>query len=333
MRVLVTGGCGFIGSAVVRLAVERGDQVLNLDRRRKITPAPALAAVVGKPGYARLEADISDRALMRAVFHEFKPDAVIHLSASPNEEPGRLIDAEIGGAFAIMEAARSYLDQLDAEARKRFRIVQPLRASPDAPSAPTPLEAARSAAASLADHWSRAHGLPLVSCTAGEVFGPWQADSAFLPSLISSLLAGRSIVLQSGGETIRDWLPVSDFASGLLCAAQSALPRSHIDFSVAAVRRDIDIADAICVMLDTRAPLPNDAFWSGLVDVTGDAPEEGHEPMLDANEAERELGWRPRGFHAGLDRTLTWALSRYTRTAAVQPQPAPSPELRAVAAE
>jgi dTDP-glucose 4,6-dehydratase len=332
MRVLVTGGCGFIGSAVVRHAVERGDHVLNIDRRRKITPAPALASAAGKPGYARLEADISDRALMRAVFREFGPEAVIHLSASIDAEPGRLIDTEIGGAFAVMEAARAHFEQLEGDARDRFRIVQALRAAPDTPSAPTPLEAARSAAASLADHWSRAHGLPLVNCTAGEVFGPWQADGAFLPNLVSSLLGGRSIVLQSAGETLRDWLPVNDFASGLLCAAQTAPPQSHIDFSVGACRRDIDIADAVCVMLDSRAPLPDDAFWAGLVDVTGEPPEAGHESMLDPNEAERELGWRPRGFHSGLDRMLVWALSRYARTTAA-PQPQPQPQIRAVAAE
>jgi dTDP-glucose 4,6-dehydratase len=332
MRVLVTGGCGFIGSAVVRLAVDRGDQVLNLDRKRKMTPAPALASVAGRPGYARLEADISDRTLMRAVFREFRPDAVIHLSASPDEEPGRLIDTEIGGAFAVMEAARHHFEQLEGEGRERFRIVQATRAEPDTPGAPTPVEAARSSAASLADHWSRAHGLPLVTCTAGEVFGPWQSDGAFLPNLISSLLAGRSVILPSAGEIVRDWLAVGDFASGLLCAAQSAPPQSHFDFSVGAVRRDIDIADAICVMLDTRAPLPNDAFWAGLVDVTGDAPDALHGPMLDAIEAERDLGWQPRGFHAGLDRTLAWALSRYAR---VQPSshPLPEPQLRAVAAE
>jgi len=332
MRVLVTGGCGFIGSAVVRLAVERGDQVLNLDRRRKMTPAPALQAVTGKPGYARLEADVSDRSLMRAVFREFKPDAVIHLSASPDEEPGRLIDSEIGGAFAVMEACRSHLEQLTDEARERFRIVQTIRAEPETPGAPTPREAARSAAASLADHWSRAHGLPLVTCVAGEVFGPWQHDSAFLPSLISSLLGGRSIVLPSAGEIVRDWLPLNDFASGLICAAQAGPPQSQFDLSVGAVRRDIDIADAICVMLDTRAPLPNDAFWSGLVDVSGDALGDMHGPLLDPNEAERELDWQPRGFHAGLDRVLVWALSRYARSA-VQPQPQPQPQMRAVAAE
>src|SRR5688572_15418542 len=102
MRVLVTGGCGFIGSAVVRLAVERGDQVLNLDRRRKSTPAPALAPVAGKPGYARLEADIADRSLARAILREYKPDAIIHLAASEEADPNRLFDSEVGGAFSIL---------------------------------------------------------------------------------------------------------------------------------------------------------------------------------------------------------------------------------------
>ena len=325
MRVLVTGGCGFIGSAVVRLAVDRGDQVLNLDRRRKITPAPALQPVAGRPGYARLETDISDRALMRAIFREFKPDAVIHLAACPDEDPSRLFESDIGGAFAILEACRAHFEQLTGEARQRFRIVQALRADSD--TSLTPAEAARATGAAFAEHWSRAHALPLVTCLAGNVFGPWQADTAFLPSLISSLLAGRSVLLENAGETVRDWLPVRDFAAGLIRAAEVASPLTRFDFSVGAERRDIDLADTICVMLDTRLPAPDGAFWSGLVNIAGDTiPSTG--PMLDISEAERDLGWKPQGFHTGLDRLLTWAMSRYAQ-GQVQARSQP----RAVAAE
>ena len=105
MRVLVTGGCGFVGSAVVRLAVERGDHVLNLDRRKKSVAIPSLGPVAQREGYARLEADVTDRAMIKAILREFSPDAVIHLAACGDDDPNALVDAEIGGAFAVIEAA------------------------------------------------------------------------------------------------------------------------------------------------------------------------------------------------------------------------------------
>src|SRR5688572_5991514 len=138
MRVLVTGGCGFVGSAVVRLAVERGDQVLNLDRRRKSTPVPALAGVAGKPGYARLEADIADRSMLHALVHEYKPDAIIHLAANPEGDTTSLFDSEIAGAFSVLEAARAYHAQLKGTGRDNFRLVHALSADTDAINTPAP---------------------------------------------------------------------------------------------------------------------------------------------------------------------------------------------------
>lgn len=324
MRVLVTGGCGFVGSAVVRLAVERGDQVLNLDRRRKSAPSPALASVAGKPGYARLEADITDRSTLRAFVHEYKPDAIIHLAANPDGDTDTLFDSEIAGAFSVLEAARAYHGQLKGPARDSFRLIHAIAAETDAINtpAPTPLQAARATSAALADNWSRAHGLPLVGCVAAEVFGPWQPDNAFLSELISSLVNGRVFTVQNGGATIRDWLPVRDFAAGILAAAEKAQPHSRIDFSAGAERRELDVAEAVCILLDNRYPLRGNASWAGYIQVSGDMAAALTGPMLDEKEAERELGWHSQGFHTGLDRVLNWALSRYA------PQKA-----RAVAAE
>jgi dTDP-glucose 4,6-dehydratase len=311
MRVLVTGGCGFIGSAVVRLAMERGDQVLNVDRRRKANPVPALGSIAGRPGYARLEADISDRSLMRAIFREFKPGAVIHLaSAGEDLDEGRLFDSEVVGAFSILEASRLHMAQLDPDARQRFRIVHALPADTNS-AATTPVEAARTAAAALFENWSHVHGLPLVTCVAGDVFGPWQSDNSLLFRLIASVLSGRRFTFDMGGETVRDWLPLHDFAAGLLRAADVAAPLSRFEFSAGAERRDVDFAEAVCALLDARSPMPGGASWSSMVATEGNGARASAGPMLDPGEAEDTLGWRSKGFHTGLDRALSWALTRH----------------------
>lgn len=308
MRVLVTGGCGFVGSAVVRLAVERGDHVLNVDLRRRSNPTPALNPIAAREGYARLEANVADQTLLRAVIREFSPDAIIHLAASPETQTDALMECETGMATAILDASRSYMDTLSAERRGRFRVVHLERAEPDTPSRPTRIEAARAVAATLMDRWSQACGIPLVTCVAGEAFGPWQAQTSFMARLVGGILNDQPVTLTNAGENVRDWLPIRDLAEGLLLAAQSAPALSRVDLSVGAERRDIDMAESVCALLDERIPRAGSP-WINTITCTGDAAGAAIGPMLDPIEAERDLAWRPQGFYAGLDRLVTWALA------------------------
>lgn len=315
MRVLVTGGCGFVGSAVVRMAVERGDHVLNLDRRKKNAAVPALGPIVQREGYARLEADITDRALVRAVLREFSPDAVIHLAAVTDDDPNALVDGEIGGAYAVLEACRQYHERLRGETQARFRIAHLEQAESDIPGNMTRAQAARASAAVLMDRWARANELPLVTCVAGEAFGPWQSNASFLATMIASLLYSQPVQLNDAGENMRDWIPIRDLAAGLLRAVEAAPPQSRYDLSVGAERRDIDVAESVCALMDERSPLPGRS-WSSLLVPVGERTTALRGPMLDSNEAERELGWRPQGFHAGLDRLLSWSLASFAASQA-----------------
>lgn len=311
MRVLVTGGCGFVGSAVVRLAVERGDNVLNVDRRRKSNPVPALGPVSSREGYARLEADVCDRSLMRALVREFAPDAVIHLAAPESDDPAALIDGEIGGAFSMLEAARGYFEMAPAPARERFRMIHVEHAESDMPERIDRAQAAKGTASTLLERWSRATGVPMVTCVAGDAFGPWQSRGALLPQLLASLMHGQPFALSDGGAAVRDWIPVRDLAAGILNAAEKPGVTGRIDFSVGAERRDIDIAESICSLLDARLPRAAGSPRSSLVVTKGDAKDAPSGPMLDSAEAERLLGWDPQGFHAGIDRLLSWTVASY----------------------
>ena len=308
MRVLVTGGCGFVGSSVVRLAVERGDHVLNIDQRRRSNPTPALSPIAAREGYARLETDIADQPMMRAVMRDFAPDAVIHLAASLESQPEKLVESEMAIANSILEASRFYLATLSGERRDRFRLVHAERAESDIPGVPTQGQAARAAGATLMGLWSRACGIPLVTCVAGEAFGPWQSPTSFMARLVTAVLHEQRFVIPNAGEDVRDWLPIRDFATGLLQAVEEAPAMTRIDLSVGAERRDIDVAESVCALLDERAPRIGGP-WMDLVSHEGDAASATLGPMLDAAEAERDIGWRPQGFHAGLDRLLTWALA------------------------
>ncbi len=313
MRVVVTGGCGFIGASVVRALVDRGDLVLNIDRRRKSSPVQALQPIASSELHVRLEANIADRSLIRGVIREFKPDSVIHLAAGSGVESDQLYDSDVAGAFAVLEACRDLIPRMESDkARADFRIVcaSPASSGTEETPPPGPAQASRLTGAALVRNWAQGFDLPLVECVADEVFGPWQAEEALVPRLSAAILSGEPFTLAHAGETVHDFLPVRDFAAGLVRACSSPKRQARYEFTVGAERREIDIVEAMCALLDQRAARPDGMSWSQGVQLEGRPPRGSLGPLLDPTGAERVLGWGGSGFHEGLNRTLAWALMR-----------------------
>lgn len=325
MRCLVTGGCGFLGSAVVRALLERGDRVLNIDTHSRIAPVPSLGNVAGRSGYARLEADVSDRSLMRAVIAEFKPHCVIHLTAPGANDDALTPEADIEKALSVVEACKFHLSRVSENEQSAFRLVHALHARHaghgEDPPMLSPRDATSAAAGRLIETWSRACGVPTTACLADALFGPWQPEGALVTDLLVSLLEEGVFILEDGGGTLRDWITADDFASGLISAAIHSQPFARYSFSTGAERSDLDMALTLCGLLDSARPLGTKGGWTDRIQIIPNPDEPVPAPHLNSDRAIEELGWSPNGFHDGLSRIIPWLLTRLN--------PSPTPNLAA----
>jgi dTDP-glucose 4,6-dehydratase len=308
MRFIVTGGCGSIGASVVSNLIQRGHRVLNIDVRRRASPTPALAAVTGKEGYARLEADITDRGLMRAVFSEYRPERVIHLASARDDAASSLFEANIAGAFSIVEAARHSRARLTDEEQQGFRIVCAAPAANVSADErrPSMRSAASETGAALIESFAGANGIGAVICRAGDIFGPYERPDAPVSRAVRTLLEAQTPPLESP-HIVRDWLSAEDFADGLALAALGRSVQARFDFSAGAERTEAEMVAAIAAILDSLAPRSSDPLIDRAPE-PADFPGRSFGPLLEPEDAQRELGWKPGGFHEALVRTVRWLL-------------------------
>jgi dTDP-glucose 4,6-dehydratase len=327
MRVIVTGGAGFIGSALVRyLVLEKGYDVLNVDALTYAGCQDSLRTVDGKANYRFLRADICDRSAMERAVAEFKPDRIMHLAAESHVDrsitsAGDFIQTNIVGTFTLLETARNYWSGLDAQAKDAFRFLHVstdevygslgeeglfTEETPYDPS--SPYSASKAASDHLVKAWQRTYGLPVVTSNCSNNYGPYHFPEKLIPLIILNALAGERLPVYGKGENVRDWLYVEDHARALDTIIERGRVGETYNVGGRNERRNIDVVHRICSVLDELAPA--DRPRSELIEFVKDRPGHDARYAIDATKLEQELGWRAaEDFESGIAKTVEWYLA------------------------
>lgn len=323
VKVIVTGGAGFIGSAVVRLAIARGHEIVNLDALTYAACLDNVASVSKSPLYSFEEADIRDRAALDRIFAAHEPDAVMHLAAESHVDrsidgPGTFIDTNVTGTYTLLEAARAYWTLRGKPASFRFHHVSTdevygslgatgkfTETTPYDPR--SPYSASKASSDHLVRAWGETYGLPVIVTNCSNNYGPFHFPEKLIPVVILNALHGKPIPVYGKGENVRDWLFVEDHADALLTVlSEGAVGRTY-NIGGENEARNIDIVRTICRLLDERRP--ENAPHDRLIEFVTDRPGHDMRYAIDPTRIREELGWRPSvTLDEGLARTVDWYL-------------------------
>jgi dTDP-glucose 4,6-dehydratase len=326
MKLLVTGGAGFIGSAVVRLAVERGYDVVNLDALTYAACLANVASVADRSTYAFEHVDIRDRLALDRVFNTHKPDAVMHLAAESHVDrsidgPGDFIETNITGTYNMLEAARAYWVAQDKPAGFRFHHISTdevfgslptdpsVKFTEDTPYDPrSPYSASKASSDHLVRAWAETYGLPVLLTNCSNNYGPFHFPEKLVPVIILNALAGKNLPIYGDGSNIRDWLYVEDHADALLTVLETgALSRSY-NIGGENERTNLELVQTLCAILDDLRPLASGRYADQITFVT-DRPGHDARYAIDPRRIREELGWRPSvTVEEGLRKTVQWYL-------------------------
>ncbi|RFP91240.1 dTDP-glucose 4,6-dehydratase [Rhodobacteraceae bacterium 63075] len=323
MKILVTGGAGFIGSAVVRLAVARGHDVVNLDALTYAACLENVASVERSPHYTFEQADIRDLAKLETVFSAHQPDAVMHLAAESHVDrsidgPGAFIETNVIGTYNMLQAARGYWESKGKPESFRFHHISTDEVygslgaegmfTEDTPYDPrSPYSASKASSDHLVRAWAETYGLPTVLTNCSNNYGPYHFPEKLIPVVILNALHGRPIPIYGKGENVRDWLYVEDHADALLLVLEKgALGRSY-NIGGENERSNLELVQAICTILDRLKP--GEAPYSDLIEFVEDRPGHDQRYAIDPSRIRDELGWRPSvTVEQGLEKTVRWYL-------------------------
>ena len=323
MKLLVTGGAGFIGSAVVRQAVAAGHEVVNLDALTYAACLANVASVAEHPGYRFVQGDVRDGALLETVFVEHCPDAVMHLAAESHVDrsidgPGAFIETNVIGTYTLLQAARGYWERQGRPEAFRFHHISTDEVfgslgadgqfTEETPYDPrSPYSASKASSDHLVRAWGHTYGLPVVLSNCSNNYGPYHFPEKLIPVVILNALAGKPIPVYGAGENVRDWLFVEDHADALLTVVgQGQVGRSY-NIGGENEARNIDLVRMICALMDEM--VPEGAPHDRLVSFVTDRPGHDLRYAIDPKRMRGELGWRPSvTLEEGLRRTVRWYL-------------------------
>jgi dTDP-glucose 4,6-dehydratase len=327
MRILVTGGAGFIGSAVCRLLVqEYGIPVVNIDKLTYAANLQSLAPIERNPLYAFERADICDRAALDAIFGKYRPTGILHLAAESHVDRSitgsqAFLETNIVGTYHLLEAAYRYFDALPASQRETFRFVQVStdevygslgdtgQFHEDTPYQPSsPYSASKAASDHLALAWQKTYGLPVIVSNCSNNYGTHQFPEKLIPLTILNALESRQLPVYGTGANVRDWLHVEDHARGLFLALTRGTPGEKYNFGGNCERTNLSIVQTICDTIDRIAPAA--ASRRELINFVQDRPGHDHRYAVDASKAARELDWQPQWtIERGLEDTIQWYMA------------------------
>ncbi len=331
MNILVTGGAGFIGSAVIRHIIRNTeDNVVNVDKLTYAGNLDSVEEVSGNSRYSFKQVDICNRATLNRIFEQFRPDAVMHLAAESHVDrsidgPSPFIETNIFGTYTLLEVAREYWEALDEAAQRRFRfhhistdeVYGDLGGTDDlfvetmayAPS--SPYSASKASSDHLVRAWHSTYGLPCVVSNCSNNYGPYQFPEKLIPLMIINALNGKGLPVYGKGNQVRDWLYVEDHARALCMVLKKGIPGETYNIGGHNEMRNIDVVAMICDILNELVPhKPRGVLaFEDLITNVPDRPGHDLRYAIDASKIERDLGWIPaKSFEGGLRKTVEWYL-------------------------
>ncbi len=329
MNILITGGAGFIGSAVIRHIIENTEaHVLNVDKLTYAGNLESLASVEKSQRYQFSQTDICDRATLDRIFDEFQPDAVMHLAAESHVDrsisgSAAFIETNIIGTYQLLEATRQYWNNLTPSKKQAFRFHHIstdevygdlegtddlfLETTPYAPS--SPYSASKASSDHLVRAWYRTYGLPILLTNCSNNYGPYHFPEKLIPLIIQNALAGKDLPVYGNGHQVRDWLFVEDHARALYQVLTEATVGETYNIGGHNEQKNIDVVKAICHLLEELAPNKPEGIvnYEDLITYVTDRPGHDLRYAIDASKIEQDLGWRPQeSFDTGLRKTVKW---------------------------
>ncbi len=325
MKLFITGGAGFIGSNLVRYAVEGGYEVVNFDKLTYAGNLASLDAVKDNPAYVFVQGDICDRALVAHTLAEHRPDAVLNLAAESHVDrsidgPGEFVQTNLVGTFHLLEAVRAYRDSLSGEMGENFRFLHVstdevfgtlgdtgsfTEATPYSPN--SPYSASKAGSDHLVRAWGHTYGLPVLVTNCSNNYGPYQFPEKLIPHMVISALGGKPLPVYGDGSNVRDWLYVEDHCNAILTVLRRGVVFETYVVGGRSERTNLAIVEKICDVLDGLRPRADGVSYRKQITFVKDRPGHDYRYAIDASKLQRELDWSPsHTFEEGLSSTVKW---------------------------